>query len=90
MTPDQTRAARDALGLTQAQLASVLGLGPRIVRAWESGERNPSPTAALAVALMLYVNGVLRNEGFYARYDFVMPDWAWRLIDHADGVIGQG
>lgn len=42
MTPDELRAARFSLGLTQSQLASVMGLrGAAAVSEWERGERSP-------------------------------------------------
>ena len=55
MTPAEVRAAREALGMTQAQLAVAMGCGPRAVQTWESGERNISATARLALAFMLRV-----------------------------------
>lgn len=36
---------RKTLNLTQKAFASVLGVSPRTVEAWESGRSNPSPTA---------------------------------------------
>jgi len=42
MTPDQFRAARLSLGLTQIQLATEWGMtnnGARTIRRWENGER---------------------------------------------------
>lgn len=35
--PDEIRELRDGLGLTQAELESQLGLGPKTVVRWESG-----------------------------------------------------
>lgn len=56
MTPDEIRAAREALGLTPTQLARVLGYvaaNPgRIVTGWEDG-RPPHPVAATAITAFL-------------------------------------
>ena len=42
MTPADIRAARETLGLTQAQLAAVMGLrGQGAVSEWERGKRQP-------------------------------------------------
>ena len=38
MTPDEFRAARKLLGLTQAGLAAVLGRSKSAVEKWERGE----------------------------------------------------
>ncbi len=44
MTPYEIRNARQALGLTQAQLAALMGLGDKArVAEWERGARHPSP-----------------------------------------------
>ncbi len=37
LTPDDIRALRDRLGLSQAQLETVLGTGPKTVVRWEKG-----------------------------------------------------
>lgn len=43
MTPAEISAARATLGLTQAQLAAVMGLrGQAAVSEWEAGKRSPS------------------------------------------------
>lgn len=42
MTPADVTAARESLGLTQAQLAKAMGLrGPAAVSEWERGVRVP-------------------------------------------------
>ena len=42
MTPAEIRATREAVGLTQAQLAAVMGLrGHAAVSEWERGTKNP-------------------------------------------------
>ena len=58
MTPDQFRAARLALGLTQIQLAAEWGMGAsgeRTIRRWESGERAVSKVTAYCIRLMVAV-----------------------------------
>lgn len=56
MTAAELRAARDAIGLTQKQLATVMGLrGPATVAEWERDKRKIGPTAARLLAA--YVNG---------------------------------
>ena len=55
-TPAGFRAAREALGLTQRQLAEALELGKdggRTVRRWEAEDREIPGPAAVAVRLML-------------------------------------
>lgn len=43
---------REALGLSQAELAQQLGVTVRAVQAWESGERTPSKLAEKAMELL--------------------------------------
>ena len=46
MTPDQVLSIREALDLTQAELASVMGYGKAVrVSELERGGRKPSPAA---------------------------------------------
>lgn len=46
MTPQEFKEARIDLGFTQSQLAKILGMSDsRVVRRWESGERNPNEIA---------------------------------------------
>lgn len=52
MSPAQFKAARLALGMTQGQLATALGLGKsgdRTIRRWENGERKISGPVARAI-----------------------------------------
>ena len=49
MTPADFHATRQALGLTQAQLAEAIGISPRMLRYYESGDRKIPLTVALAV-----------------------------------------
>ena len=43
---------RKTLDLSQKAFASVLGVSPRTVEAWESGKSNPSPTARNLIFLI--------------------------------------
>jgi DNA-binding transcriptional regulator YiaG len=52
MTGDELKAARKALGMTQAQLAEALRTPLRTLHGWESGRAMPG-VAEVAVRLML-------------------------------------
>ena len=42
MTPAEIRTARETLGLTQGQLAAVMGVrGPAAISEWERGVKSP-------------------------------------------------
>jgi transcriptional regulator with XRE-family HTH domain len=57
MTPREFKVARNKLGLSQAQLAHILGTDPRTVRKWEAvggtNARGVNPIAAQVVRWML-------------------------------------
>lgn len=56
MLPTEVKAARKALGLSQAELAERLRMGPngeRTVRRWEKGDVPVSGPASVAIELML-------------------------------------
>jgi len=56
MTPDEVRAARHMLGMTQDELAKALRMGldgKRAVRRWEAGDRHISGPASVAIGFML-------------------------------------
>ena len=55
MTPAELRAARKSLGLTQGQLAAVLGVRQATVSDWERGKHSPDGPAARLIAA--YVEG---------------------------------
>jgi putative transcriptional regulator len=59
-TPDEIRAIRDSLGLSQAGFADFLGAGLKTVRSWEFGQRAPS---ALARRFL----GAIRDDPAYWR-----------------------
>ena len=44
MTPEQMKAAREKLGLSQPQFGTKIGMSSSAVKAWEQG-RNPIPLA---------------------------------------------
>ncbi len=43
MTANEVKQIREALGLTQVQLAQLMGLHPITVSKWERGESEPTP-----------------------------------------------
>ncbi|MEL6362312.1 MAG: helix-turn-helix transcriptional regulator [Pseudomonadota bacterium] len=58
MTPEQFKEARRKLGLTQAQLGTILDTSPTTIRKWEMPEhkstaRGPNPVACQAMRWML-------------------------------------
>lgn len=68
MTPAEVKAARLAMGMTQAQLATALELsadsGRRTVRHWETdcGKFQITGPARVAVRLMLAANSEMRKS----------------------------
>lgn len=74
MNPEQLRALRKDLALSQSELGDMLGFADpgRSVRAWECGERNgkpraPSPTACRALRYLLAVRAALKTPGLPAQ-----------------------
>jgi transcriptional regulator with XRE-family HTH domain len=53
MTGDDIRRERESLGLTQAELARLLGVAMNTVSRWEIGERIPHPLVLKAVQSVL-------------------------------------
>jgi len=51
MTPDQLKAHRQALGLTQAALATALGISTQSVSDWETGRKHCALPGLLRLAL---------------------------------------
>ena len=49
MTPDDLRARRLALGMSQSQLARALGIHVRTISKWERGVHTIPPHVALAL-----------------------------------------
>lgn len=50
MTPQEFKAARRKLGLTQAQLGAVLDTAPQTIRKWEMDENNSTARSVNPVA----------------------------------------
>ena len=52
VTPEQIKALRSRLGLTQAEFAAALAIKLRTVTAWEGGDRNPVGPARILLQLL--------------------------------------
>ncbi len=50
---------RKSLDMTQNKFASVLGVSPRTVEAWETGKSNPTPTAKKLMYLIYENNSIV-------------------------------
>lgn len=53
LTPSDIKAARTALGLSQAKFAAALGVTSVAVEHWEGGKRTPPAMLRLAIAALL-------------------------------------
>ena len=53
--PNVLRYARRAMGLTQAQLADILGVTPETISRWETGAEVYKPAVPLALAALLEI-----------------------------------
>lgn len=57
MLPDEVKAARLQLGMTQAELGDAMGLtgehAAAVVRSWEKGRRNITGPAAMLLRFLL-------------------------------------
>ena len=53
MTKEQLKQARHQLGLTQAAMAKVMGIGTRKFERWEGGHSPISPEGARLIEMML-------------------------------------
>lgn len=51
-TPAKVKSVRDNLGLTQAEAAEKVGVSRRAWAAWESGERQLSPSSIILLRLL--------------------------------------
>jgi DNA-binding transcriptional regulator YiaG len=60
MTPDEFKAARVKLGLTQIEFARVFHVSARAVGGWEQGERN-GRKHAIPPSLALFVRAALKH-----------------------------
>ena len=66
MFAESVRVRREALGLSQADVADKLGVGQQAVSQWEAGQSLPRPSriAQLAVVLEVDVEQLWRLAGF--------------------------
>lgn len=69
MTPEQCRAARNWLDLSQEELASAAGVSLSTVRDFEKGRRTPIPATLTAMRVALESRGM----------GFVDDDRAWGI-----------
>ena len=53
MTKEQIKQARQSLGITQASMAKVIGIGTRKWERWEGGHSPISPEGARLVELLV-------------------------------------
>ena len=75
MTPDDFRAARQALGLTQNACAARLGIASgRTIRRWEKGQREIDPPAARLLADLVALDAL--RERTAAALAFTPHRWA--------------
>ena len=72
MKSDEFRAARKALGLTQAAMAAALESDLRTVQRWEAGERGVPGPVKVAIRLMrrapTCIQDATAGRGSTARY----------------------
>jgi transcriptional regulator with XRE-family HTH domain len=59
ITPEQSKAARALLGLTQADLAERIGVSARTIVNWESHARDPIPVTIAAIQRGLEQAGII-------------------------------
>lgn len=60
ITPEEIRAIRETLGMSQAQFASEIGVDQSRVSRWEKGENPPSRVAMKVIRKM---SGDRQSEG---------------------------
>lgn len=53
MTGEDIRRERERLGITQDELAKLLGVAANTVSRWEIGQRNPHPLTLKAIRTVL-------------------------------------
>ncbi len=85
MTPDDIRGLREALGVTQSEFASRLGVTADAVRGWERGRRRPSASAALRLAALGKGESTVESKGIPNA-----PEGAGRAIASEDVSEVQG
>ena len=67
MDRHEIKSLREDLGLTQVQLAKMIGVSPCTVQAWEQGKRKPQPGVADRLAALRMIqderwDGPLRRK----------------------------
>lgn len=62
MTPEQIKAARLKLMLTESQFAKALNITPAAVNLWESGKRAPQGPAVKLIKLLVKYPGLLQEK----------------------------
>lgn len=61
MKPDEIKRAREALGISQVDLAARIGVTTAAVESWEQGRRRPSPEAAAKLLHLLRLRKALKE-----------------------------
>jgi len=64
MTPDELKAARLAMGLSQAKLAKELGVDRQAVYRWEKGLHPISQTISILMTLIDFRNQVQQRRNY--------------------------
>jgi len=62
VAPSAASAARQRVGLTQAQFAQALGVSVRTLQEWEQGRRNPTPAAQRLLNIALRHPQIVMEE----------------------------
>jgi DNA-binding transcriptional regulator YiaG len=62
MTPSEIKAARTSFGLSQSAFADLIGVNPRTIRRWESGETVIPWRSELIVFIISNMDGAGRVE----------------------------
>ncbi len=85
MTP---REIRELTGLSQADLAALLGVTQPAVAAWEAGRRQPTgPAAAVLARIAATRSGPTRTYGEWRGRTIELPEGGWTPIVTADRVV---
>lgn len=72
LSPDEVRALRHSLSLSQAAFEKLLGVGPKTVVRWEKGTVFQSATADRLMRLIAVepgLLGTLQSDALYAKFD---------------------
>jgi DNA-binding XRE family transcriptional regulator len=93
MTPEQCRAARAWLDMSQGELAKAAKVGLSTVKDFESGKRTPIPATQTAMRVVLERAGIgfpfaLDDDGkaYACGITFSKPSNGQRALDGFDGV----